>query len=71
REREKIFDLFYESADVRHHRTSAHEFGGGGLGIGLPLARAIARGHAGTLTYEPRPEGGSLFTIRIPLGGVP
>jgi len=66
-EREKIFDLFYESADVRHHRTSGHEFGGGGLGIGLPLSRAIARAHGGSVTYEPRPEGGSRFSIRVPL----
>ncbi len=66
-EREKIFDLFYESADVRHHRTSGHEFGGGGLGIGLPLARAIASAHGGTVTYEPRPEGGSLFCLHVPL----
>lgn len=68
-EREKIFDLFYESADVRHHRTSGHEFGGGGLGIGLPLARSIARAHGGSLTYEPGPDGGSLFCIRLPREG--
>lgn len=66
-EREKIFDLFYESADVRHHRTSDHHFGGGGLGIGLPLARAIAAAHGGGVDYSPRPGGGSLFRLRIPL----
>jgi signal transduction histidine kinase len=68
-ERGKIFDLFYESADVRHHRTSGHEFGGGGMGIGLPLARAIAAAHGGSLTYEPRSEGGSLFCLVIPVQG--
>lgn len=68
-ERERIFDLFYESADVRHHRTSGHEFGGGGLGIGLPLARSIVRAHGGSLSYEPRSEGGSLFCVRLPLDG--
>ncbi|MEW6488107.1 MAG: response regulator [Thermodesulfobacteriota bacterium] len=68
-EREKIFDLFYESADVRHHRTSGHEFGGGGLGIGLPLARSIVRAHGGSLSYEPRRDGGSLFCVRLPLEG--
>ncbi len=66
-ERDKIFDLFYESADVRHHRTSDHHFGGGGLGIGLPLARAIASAHGGAVEYRPRPEGGSLFLFRVPV----
>ena len=66
-EREKIFDLFYESADVRYHRSSGHEFGGGGLGIGLPLAQGIAVAHGGSLSYEPTPKGGSLFCILLPL----
>jgi signal transduction histidine kinase len=65
-EREKIFDLFYEAADVKYHRTSGHEFGGGGLGIGLPLALAIARLHGGGIVYDPRPGGGSVFTLRVP-----
>lgn len=65
-EKEKIFELFYEAADVRHHRTSGHEFGGGGLGIGLPLALAITRAHGGRLAYEPRQGGGSLFSVRVP-----
>jgi signal transduction histidine kinase len=66
-EQDKIFDLFYESADLRHHRTSDHHFGGGGLGIGLPLARAIASAHGGAVEYRPRPEGGSLFLFRVPV----
>jgi two-component system, sensor histidine kinase len=66
-EAQKIFELFYEVGDTRHHRTSPHEFGGGGLGIGLPLASAIARGHRGSLEYRPRADGGSIFTLRLPL----
>jgi signal transduction histidine kinase len=65
-EEEKIFELFYEAADVRHHRTSGHEFGGGGLGVGLPLARAIAQAHGGGVEYRPRSEGGSVFTLKVP-----
>jgi signal transduction histidine kinase len=66
-EAEKIFDLFYEVADVRHHRTSSHAFLGGGLGVGLPLARAIAQAHGGGVEYTANPEAaGSLFTLRVP-----
>ncbi len=64
---EAIFDPFYEAGDVRHHRSSGHAFGGGGLGVGLPLCRAIAEAHGGTVTYRPREGGGSVFALRIPL----
>ena len=66
-EAERIFDLFYEVADVRHHRTSGHAFLGGGLGIGLPLARAIAQAHGGGVEYAANPDAsGSVFTLRVP-----
>jgi signal transduction histidine kinase len=64
-ERAKIFELFYEAGDLHHHRTSGHEFGGGGLGVGLPLARAIAVAHGGTVDYRPRTGTGSIFRMRI------
>lgn len=66
-ESKKIFDLFYEVADTRHHRTSGHEFQGGGLGIGLPLAAAIARAHGGSVAHRERPGGGSIFSLSVPL----
>lgn len=37
-----------------------------GLGLGLYVSEAIARGHGGTLAFEPRPEGGSTFVLRLP-----
>ncbi|HUX41316.1 MAG TPA: HAMP domain-containing sensor histidine kinase [Rectinemataceae bacterium] len=37
-----------------------------GSGIGLALARSVARGAGGDLTYSPRPEGGSLFLLSLP-----
>ncbi len=64
-ERDKVFELFYTSADIRHHKTSGHEFGGGGLGVGLPLARAIARAHGGDVTIQPRDGGGMVATLFV------
>jgi signal transduction histidine kinase len=38
-----------------------------GLGLGLYVSDAVAKGHGGTLTFEPRPGGGSTFVLRLPL----
>ncbi len=37
-----------------------------GPGSGLTIARRLAEAQQGTLTYEPRPGGGSVFTFRLP-----
>ena len=39
---------------------------GDGIGLGLPIARAVAERHGGALTYERRPEGGSRFVLSLP-----
>lgn len=36
-------------------------------GMGLAYAQLIAQAHEGELTYEPRPEGGSIFRLAVPL----
>lgn len=38
-----------------------------GFGIGLAIAQNVAAAHGGTLHYAHRPEGGSMFTLSIPL----
>jgi len=57
-EAERIFAPFYRppgtAPDV------------GGAGLGLSIARSLAVGQGGTLTYAPRPGGGSLFTLSVP-----
>ncbi len=40
---------------------------GAGSGLGLYLVRRIAEGHGGTIAYAPRLEGGSTFTLTLPL----
>jgi signal transduction histidine kinase len=56
----KIFDQFY-----RAHDSLASGIQGSGLG--LTLARQIARAHGGDVIYEPREGGGSCFVLRLPL----
>jgi len=40
---------------------------GAGSGLGLYLVRKIAESHGGAVTYAPRPDGGSTFTLSLPL----
>ena len=56
----KIFEKFYRAHDSL---SSGIE----GSGLGLTLARHIARAHGGDVVYEPREGGGSCFTLRLPL----
>lgn len=42
-----------------------------GSGIGLALARRFAEQAGGTLSYMPRPGGGSVFTLTLPQGTEP
>ena len=56
---EKIFEQF-----VRAHDSLSSGIPGSGLG--LTLARQIARAHGGDVHYSPRPGGGSCFELRLP-----
>jgi len=58
--REKIFEQFYR---VNDSLTNAVP----GSGLGLTLARQIARAHGGDVTYAARDAGGSCFTLRLPI----
>ena len=58
---ERIFDMFVQGRPVL-------ERVGGGLGVGLALARRIAEAHGGSLSAHSEGEGkGALFTLRLPL----
>jgi signal transduction histidine kinase len=55
---EKIFEQFFRA----HNSLSS---GIQGAGLGLTLARQIARANGGDVIYEPRPGGGSQFSIKL------
>lgn len=57
---EKIFEQFYRAHDSLSSGIQ-------GSGLGLTLARQIARAHGGDVVYEPREGGGSCFSLRLPL----
>ena len=56
---DRLFDRFFRG-DPSHARTVE------GTGLGLAIVRSIARVHGGTVSAEARPEGGSLFRVRLP-----
>ncbi len=62
----KIFEKFYEVQNTDYHSTSKISFMGGGLGLGLSLARAIAEAHGGGIRASSELNKGSLFQILLP-----
>jgi signal transduction histidine kinase len=58
-QRDRVFDRFFR-LDQSRARTS------GGAGLGLAMARRIARGHGGDITVGVAPSGGARFVVRLP-----
>jgi signal transduction histidine kinase len=59
---EKIFEQFYRAHDSLSSGIQ-------GSGLGLTLARQIARAHGGEVLYRARAGGGSCFILRLPVVG--
>ena len=57
----QIFERFYR-ADHSRSRDK------GGTGLGLTIALRLVEAHHGTLTAANHPNGGAVFTIRLPIG---
>ena len=55
---DKLFEPFFTTKTV-----------GEGTGLGLWISWSIAREHGGSITAFNRPEGGALFSVRLPVGG--
>jgi two-component system, OmpR family, sensor histidine kinase MprB len=52
-----VFDRFYRGANSRHRQ---------GSGLGLAIVRQVAGQHGGSIEAENVPDGGALFTLRLP-----
>jgi signal transduction histidine kinase len=59
-EMERVFDPFYRREPSRNRDT-------GGIGLGLSVARSIARSHGGDLVLENRAGGGLTARATLPL----
>jgi signal transduction histidine kinase len=59
-ERARLFERFFRGRDAE--RTE----GGAGFGLGLSIARAVAEAHRGSVRFQPRAGGGSIFTVELP-----
>lgn len=58
-ELKKVFEPYFRLDASRARHT-------GGTGLGLPIAKAIAESHGGSLTLQCPPEGGLTATITLP-----
>ena len=61
-ERDRIFDAFYRPPSATPDTGHA--------GLGLSIARSLAHVQGGSVTYEDRDGGGSVFVLRLPAADV-
>jgi len=69
---ELIFEKFYQVGSVALHSSSRTSFKGGGPGLGLAIARGVARAHGGKLWVESPGHDevnypGSTFFLQLPV----
>lgn len=69
---ELIFEKFYQVGSVALHSSSKTAFKGGGAGLGLAIARGVARAHGGRIWVESPGHDetsypGSTFFLQLPI----
>lgn len=71
-EHQAIFERFHTINDVSLHSTSKTAFGGGGIGLGLPVCKWVIESHGGKIMVESAGRNretnpGSTFTVQLPV----
>jgi signal transduction histidine kinase len=71
-EQKEIFEHFYIVGNTDYHTSSKTAFGGGGMGLGLPIACGIIKAHGGRIWVESAGRNieknlGSTFYVLLPL----
>lgn len=71
-EQRQIFEQFYVLGSIEHHSTSKSAFQGGGLGLGLAIAKGIVEAHNGRIWVESKARDtqkypGSTFHLLLPI----
>ena len=71
-EQQEIFEQFYIVGNTNYHSSSKTAFGGGGMGLGLPITRGIVEAHNGQIWvesqgYDRQTHPGSTFYVFLPL----
>ena len=61
---QRIFERFYRVDKARSRET-------GGTGLGLSIVRHLAELHRGHVRASNRPEGGAVFSVRLPRAAAP
>jgi signal transduction histidine kinase len=59
---DRVFERFFRLDEARGTPSEA-----GGSGLGLSITHAIVALHGGEVSAATRPEGGAVFTVRLPL----
>ena len=57
-----VFERFWRAGEARDRPS-------GGAGLGLAIVAGVAASHGGTATAANAPDGGAVFTVRLPKGG--
>jgi len=75
-EQQEIFGQFYVVDDAAYHSSSKTAYRGGGMGLGLPIARGIVEAHGGRIWVESRGRDlntlpGTTFYVLLPLDILP
>ena len=71
-EQKRIFEQFHILGSIQNHSTSKSNFQGGGLGLGLPVAKGIIEAHTGRIWVDSEHQSGednlgSAFHLLLPL----